>query len=102
MVCNLFCTWQVPDMAVTWNCTVGDTVYESSMDPIGFLFLIVFGFIMVIQLCGMFLHRVFTILQILSVTVVCGIRRHVRGGSRASSSDDVTPLDRTKAIEAMK
>ena len=89
-------------MAVTWNCTVGDTVYESSMDPIGFLFLIVFGFIMVIQLCGMFLHRVFTILQILSVTVVCGIRRHVRGGSRGSSSDDVTPLDRTKAIEAMK
>ena len=90
-------------MAVQWNCTVGDTVYESAIDPIGFLFIVVFGFVMGIQLFGMFLHRVFTILQILSVTVVCSLRRRGGGsGGGGSGDDDVTPLDRAKAIEAMK
>ena len=54
-------------MALNWTCTVNGESYESTIDPIGFLFLIVFGFILVIQLIGMLLHRMFTFLQVLSV-----------------------------------
>ena len=75
-------------MAIKWNCTVGDQQYESAMDPIGFLFIIVFGFVMVIQLSGMLLHRIFTFLQIVSVTVVCGSTAAQRQRERMISPAD--------------
>ena len=81
-------------MAVKWNCTVGGEVYESTMDPIGFLFVIVFGFIMVIQLCGMLLHRVFTFLQIVSMTVVCG--------SKAARQQEEMMMSPASAVTYMK
>lgn len=49
---------------IPWPC--GDT----KMDPLGFIFMMMFGVIMFIQIVGMLVHRTSTFFHIMSTTVV--------------------------------
>ena len=64
---------QTPELAISWNCTVNGEVKTSQLDPIGFCFIIVFGIILLVQIFGMLIHRLFTFLQIISATVICKV-----------------------------
>lgn len=63
---------------IEWTCSVGGDVKTSELDPIGFLFLIVFGGVLILQVIGMLLHRMFTFMQIMASTVICKGRKHAK------------------------
>jgi hypothetical protein len=44
---------------------------DQQIDPVGFAFLAVFGLFLVIQFFGMLFHRLFSLIQIVSSTVLC-------------------------------
>ena len=48
------------------------------LEPIGFLFIVFFGFILIIQLIGMMIHRWGTICQIVSTTKLALCERKVK------------------------
>ena len=62
----------VPEMAISWECSVNGKTYESYLGPIAILFLVVFGIITVIQILCMLIHRMFTFTQKMAATSVFG------------------------------
>ena len=52
-------------LSIPWPC--GNNL---NLEPIGFVFLVFFGSIMFIQICGMVMHRVGTFLHIVATTVL--------------------------------
>ncbi len=61
-----------------------------SIDPIGFAFIVVFGFVLVLQFLGMFAHRLFSLLQIVSSTSVVK-----KVGDRLTETEDIVALIKT-------
>ena len=56
---------------VHFECMVDGQVTDQYIDPVGFAFLAVFGLFLVIQFLGMLTHRLFSLIQIVSSTVLC-------------------------------
>lgn len=61
--------WHTDTLYVTWPCVDNDGNIIK-LDPLGFMFLIMFVLLMVIQIIGMILHRTSTFLHIMSNTVL--------------------------------
>ena len=79
---------QESGLSVEWTC--GGTAAPVELDPIGFLFVFVFGAILAIQVVGMLIHRMFTFMQIISATTVLCSRKNrelMPGESQGESID---------------
>ena len=52
---------------IPWPC--GENL---KIEPIGLMFIVLFGFVLVLQTVGMIIHRMETFLHIMASTVICG------------------------------
>ena len=61
---------QNPTLVVHWNCTLGGANETMTVDFISFMFMVVFGILLVIQFLCMFAHRLFSFVQIMASTEI--------------------------------
>ena len=61
---------QNPELIVHWNCTLGGANETMTVDFISFTFMVVFGILLVIQFLCMFVHRLFSFVQIMASTEI--------------------------------
>lgn len=58
------------DLTFHYNCTTRGETKEMQIQAVGFLFILIFGVFLVIQLFGMLAHRFFSLLQFVSSTEI--------------------------------
>ena len=59
-------------VSFAWSCInpINGEPTDVDIEPIGLSFVIVFGFVIFIQVVGMLMHRLFSLLQIISSTPI--------------------------------
>ena len=80
---------------------VNEVTTTQYIEPVGFAFLMVFGVFLVIQFLGMFMHRLFSLIQIVSSTVLIRRRSNNDNMSFMKLTETMAKLEDQKSPDSM-
>ena len=86
---------------IPWHC--GENL---KIEPIGLMFIVLFGIVLVLQTVGMVIHRMETFLHIMASTVICGNVNNNNNNKSVTSfevpTNNVTGVSGDKALSDTK